>query len=197
MRFFTKLTIGVLLAILTSTSFAEGSSFRGIYFGGGFSKHDIKDVDERLKGAVIKVGYDLTNFLAIEAQGGATIEETIYGVSGFSDERAEHAGIYARLNWRSMNSILYGLIGYGYYKGYYKFTSDIDPFFDSSGEREESGLSYGVGAELFGSGRTSVSASWMQLIKEKNEFDNELNVQAIYIGITHYFSPQKTTHAPY
>jgi len=31
---------------------------------------------------------------------------------------------------------------------------------------------------------------------EKDEFENEFDVQVIYLGITHYFNPQKTTHAP-
>jgi hypothetical protein len=197
MHIYTKLTLGIFLTIFTATSFAQGTSFRGMYFGGNFSNHDIKNVDERLIGAVIKVGYDLTNFLAIEAHGGATIEETIYKEEGFYEVRAEHAGIYARLNWRQTNSMIFGIVGYGYYKAYSSFTSDFDPALDGSGEVEDNGLSYGIGVELFGSGRTSVSASWMQLINEKDEFDNELNVGALYIGITHYLNPQKTTHAPY
>jgi hypothetical protein len=193
-----KLTIGILLVCLTSTAFAD-PSFRGAYFGGSFTRHDIEDVDERFNGAVLKIGYDLTNFLGIEAHGGVTTEKTFLEAtgSGLVDVRMEHAGIYARLNWREKNSMLYALVGYGYYKIREDFTSSFDPADDALYETDLSGLSYGIGAELFGSGKTSVTANWMQLIKEKDEFDVEWNAQAVYIGITYYFTPQKTTHAPY
>lgn len=196
MHFKIKLIIGIILTIFTSTSFAQGSSFRGMYFGGSYSNQKIKDVDERFNGGVIKVGYDLTNFLAIEGHGGLTIKETIVGSSGISEAHAEHAGIYARANWRLTNITLYGLVGYGYYKLMWDFTSSFDPNLDGTYEREESGLSYGLGLDLFGSGRTAVSLNLMQLVNEKDEFDVELNVQSIYLGITYYFNPQKTTHAP-
>ena len=196
MRFDLRIIIGILLTIFASTSFAQGTSFRGWYFGGGLINHQFKDQDERITGAVMKFGYDVTNFLAIEAHGGATIEETLYREEGSYKVRAEHAGIYARANWRLTNVTLYGLAGYGYYKAISDFTSDTDSFYDGSAERKEKGLSYGIGLDLFGSRRTAASLSWMQLINEKDEFDSELNVQAIYLGITHYFKPQKTTHAP-
>ncbi len=200
MRICTKLTIGILLVLFTSTSFAEGSSFRGMYFGGSFSSHKIKDLGKRLYGADIKVGYDLTNFLAIEGQFGGTITEYFIlvdelGPYADDDLRVERAGIYARANWRLTNITLFGLVGYGYYN-----VIDDIAYYDGSNETintDESGLSYGLGIELFGSGRTALSVSWMQLIKEKVEYDFELNSQAVFLGITHYFNPQKTTHAPY
>lgn len=200
MRFITKFIIGILLAILASTSFAQGSSFRGMYFGGSFSSHNIKDIDKRLYGAMIRVGYDLTNFLAIEGHLGGTITEyfvLVDDIGPYADDdlRTEHAGIYARASWRLTNITLFGLVGYGYYN----VVEDISYYdgFKETDKTDESGLSYGLGLELFGSGRTALSLSWMQLIKEKDEFDYELNTQAVFLGITHYFNPQKTTHAPY
>jgi|GEM_PF-1612313 len=197
-----KLIVCVLLAVFTSVSIAQGTTYRGMYAGGSFTNHKGKGSDERLTGGVLKLGYDLVNFLAIEGHVGGTIVETIYSDpeyldSGYTDVRSEHAGIYARLNWRLTNITLYGLVGYGYYKTKFDFIAYEDPFFDRSGENDEQGLSYGVGIDLFGSARTAVSINWMQLINEKDEFDNETNVQAIYLGITHYFNPQKTNHAAY
>ena len=193
-----KFTISILLVFLTSTAFAT-PSFRGAYVGGSFAVHNIKGTDEKFNGAVIKLGYDVTNFLGIEAHGGATAKKTFLDTAGTElvDAQFKNASIYARLNWRSTNSMLYALLGYSYYKIHEDFTSLIDPATNSSYDDNLSGLSYGIGAELFGSGRTSVTANWMQLIKEKDKFGFEWNVQTIYIGITHYFTVQKTTHEQY
>ena len=192
MRLNVKFSIGILLVFLTSTASAS-PSFRGLYFGGSFARHDINDIDDRFNGAVLKLGYDLTNFLGIEAHGGATAEQTFLEATGAGlvDVQFQHAGIYARLNWRSTNSMLYALVGQSYYKIHVDYTSIPDY------EDNLSGLSYGIGAELFGSGKTSVTANIMQLIKEKDEFGSEWNVRTVYLGITHYFNTQKTTHAPY
>jgi hypothetical protein len=198
MRLNVKFSIGILLVFLTSTASAS-PSFRGLYFGGSFARHDINDIDDRFNGAVLKLGYDLTNFLGIEAHGGATAEQTFLEATGAGlvDVQFQHAGIYARLNWRSTNSMLYALVGYSYYKIHEDFTSYSDPADNYSYDDNLSGLSYGIGAELFGSGRTSVTANIMQLVKEKDEFGFEWNVRTVYIGITHYFRTQKTTHAQY
>lgn len=187
----------MLLVLLTSSAFA-GPSYRGLYFGGSFTRLDIEDVDETFNGAVIKLGYDLTNFLGIEAHGGATAEQTYINETGTGlvDAQFGHAGIYARLNWRATNSMLYALVGYSYFNVNSNFTSYTDPADDRSYDDNLSGLSYGIGAELFGSPKTSVTANVMQLIKEKDEFGFEWNVRTVYIGITHYFNKQKTTYGP-
>jgi hypothetical protein len=88
---------------------------------------------------------------------------------------------------------LYGLLGYGYYN--LIESEKIDGQSDVTYFTEESGLSYGIGVDLFGSRRTALSLNWMQLIKEETEFDFTLDVSSIYLGITYYFKPQKTTHA--
>jgi hypothetical protein len=193
-----KLTIGILLVFVTSAAFA-GPSFRGLYFGGSFARHDIEDIDQRFNGAVIKLGYDVTNFLGIEAHGGMTAEQRFLDAtgSGTVDVQFQHAGIYARLNWRETNSMLYALVGYSYYHIHENFTSFSDPATNGSYNENLSGLSYGIGAELFGSAKTSVTANVMQLIKENDEFGFEWNARTVYIGITHYFRTQKTTHAQY
>jgi hypothetical protein len=198
MRLNVKLTIGILLFFLTSTAIAS-PSFRGLYFGGSLTRHDINDIDESFNGAVLKLGYDVTSFLGIEAHGGATTEQRFLEATGAGlvDVQFQHASIYARLNWRATNSMLYALVGYSYYKIQQDFTSYFDPATNSSYEENLSGVSYGIGAELFGSGRTSVTANLMQLIKEKDEFGFEWDVRTVYIGITHYFKTQKTTHAQY
>ncbi|KPJ91270.1 MAG: hypothetical protein AMJ53_11995 [Gammaproteobacteria bacterium SG8_11] len=198
MRLNIIFTIGILSFFFTSSALAS-PSFRGLYVGGSFARYDFKDIDERFNGAVIKLGYDLTNFLGIEAHGGATTERTFLEATGAGlvDVSSKHAGIYARLNWRSTNSMLYALVGYSYNKVQADFTSFFDPATNDSHEDNLSGLSYGIGAELFGSSRTSVTANWMQLIKEEDDSGFEWNVRSVYIGITHYFNTQKTTHAQY
>jgi hypothetical protein len=158
------------------------------------------DFDDRLKGVVLKAGYDITSFLAIEGQVGGTIKEgySLYDDQGqevFSyDVRGEHAGIYGRVNWRLRNFTLYGLVGYGYYS----LVEDqyLDGFYDYTLTTDATGLSYGVGIDLFGSARTALSINWMQLIDEETEDYPIFDVSAAYIGITYYFTPQKTTHAP-
>ena len=192
-----KFVIGMLLVLLTSSAFA-GPSYRGLYFGGSFTRLDIEDIDERFNGAMIKLGYDVTNFLGIEAHGGVTAKQTFVDdtETGSVDAQFGHAGIYARLNWRSTNSMLYALLGYGYFQYNRDFSSSTDPAANNSKEGSLSGLSYGIGAELFGSARTSVTANVMQLIKEKDDLEYEWNARTVYIGITHYFNKQKTTYGP-
>lgn len=198
MRLNTRLTLGILLVLFASTAFA-GPSFRGLYFGGSFARHDIQDIDTRFNGVVLKLGYDVTNFLGVETHGGATAKQTVLDATGTgtTDVQFQHAGIYARVNWRSTNSMLYALVGYSYYNIHQDFSASSNPATNGSYDENLSGLSYGIGAELFGSGRTSVTANIMQLIKEKDEFGFEWNVRTVYIGITHYFRKQKTTHAQY
>ena len=187
----------MLLVLLTSSAFA-GPSYRGLYFGGSFTRLDIEDVDERFNGAMIKLGYDVTNFLGIEAHGGVTAKQTFMDETetGAVDAQFGHSGIYARLNWRSTNSMLYALLGYSYFQYHRDFTSSTDPAANNSNEGNLNGLSYGIGAELFGSSKTSVTANIMQLIKEKDDLGFEWNVRTVYIGITHYFNKQKTTYGP-
>lgn len=209
MYFKTILTIGILCSVFSSTTFAQ--SFRGFYLGGSFTQHRVKETipfydslfipsDERLKGVVLKAGYDINNFLAIEGHVGGTIKESysLYNDQGQEglghDIRGEHAGLYGRVNWRLRNFTLYGLVGYGYYNLVEDFY--LAGFIDQSFNTDATGLSYGVGVDLFGSSRTALSINWMQLINEETEFDFTLDVSAAYIGITYYFTPQKTTHAP-
>ncbi|MCG6970318.1 MAG: outer membrane beta-barrel protein [Gammaproteobacteria bacterium] len=200
-KFKLRLTIIIFFILFAPNAFAQGSFSRGLYLGGSFTRHSLKDVefDGSLNGAVFKIGYDIASFFAIEGQIGGTIPEDYViineqgQIAGDYDVRSEHAGIFLRGNWRLRNVTLYGLLGYGYYN--LIESEKIDGQSDVTYFTEESGLSYGIGVDLFGSRRTALSLNWMQLIKEETEFDFTLDVSSIYLGITYYFKPQKTTHA--
>jgi hypothetical protein len=198
MRLTEKYIIGALLVFFTTSVYAS-PSYRGLYFGGSVSALNIKGIDHTFNGAVIKLGYDLTNFLGIEAHGGSTSRRLFSdpgsdNVLGF---QFRNAGVYARINFRSVNSMIYALAGYSYFKIHEEFTSNVNPASNWSYDDSLSGLSYGFGAELFGSTNTSLTANWIQLIKEKDQYGYEWNAQTFYIGITHYFNTQKTTYASF
>jgi hypothetical protein len=172
-----------------------------MYFGGGFVRHNLKDVefDGSLNGGAVKIGYDIARFFAIEGHLGATIPEDYYRfnnqgrIIGDYSVRSEHAALYARGNWRLRNVILYGTIGYGYYG--MVVNEKIEGQYDITYSSEQSGLTYGFGMDLFGSRRTALTLSWSKLINEESESDGKLDVDAVFLGITYYFKPQNTTHS--
>lgn len=198
-RFGVILTIIIFLAMFNSSALAQGTFSPGMYFGGSFAKHRFKDSFDGLSltGVVLKVGYDIAPFLAIEGHAGGTIKEHYFWYSqgqliGEYDLRAEHAALYARLNWHLRNVTLYGLVGSAYYKVI--VDDKVYDSYDVSYSSSESGLSYGLGIDLFGSRRAALSLNWMKLINEEDKYGDKMEVDAVYIGITYYLKPQKTTH---
>lgn len=196
--------LSIVFFFFSTTCFANGvaPSHKGFYLGGNYSQHDYDGgfFDDNLKGGVIRAGFDFTNYFGLEGQIGLTMTESYIAVDqgqdvGTSKQRAEHTGIYARFSWRLMNFNLYGLAGVGYYNRVEK--NNAPGYSVGTFETDEVGPSFGVGIDLFGSTRTALSLTWMKLINEGIGDGEELNISAMYLGITHYFKPQRTNHRMY
>ena len=197
-----KLIIGIFLAFISSASFAElpPQSFKGFYLGGNVSKHQFNEsfTNGSIVGAMLRVGYDFNSIFALEGHIGGTTAKSYILVDDQGQEigdynlRAAHAGVYGRANWRLLNVTLYGLLGIGYYSAI-ETISNNGPM-DGTYKNEATGLSFGAGVDLFGGQQTALSLNWIQLINKDTDDGQKLHVNALYLGITYYFKPQKTNH---
>lgn len=203
-RITIKFLSTVFLVFFACNAVAETFS-RGFYFSGGFAKHSISDFpihsepeDFRLNGALFKVGYDIAPYFAVEGHAGLTAKGNYYWYNnlgqavGEYDLQAEHGALYARANWRLKNVMLYGLLGYGYYN--VVVDDKVVGNYDVSYSVRRDGFTFGVGMDLFGTRRGALSLNWLQLINEEDKYGDKLDVNAVYLGITYYLKPQKTSH---
>jgi hypothetical protein len=202
MHFIAKLILSGFLVFMSFVSAADQlpQSFKGMYLGGNVSQHRISDTDTvNIIGGMFKIGYDFNKVFALEANLGATTTKSYTLVDDQGQEigdykvRARNAGVYARVNWRLVNVTLYGLLGVDYYQMIQDINVTGPLGFSDTAKLDKTGLSYGVGVDLFGGSQTALSLNWMQLINEDFYGDGEkTQVNAIYLGITYYFVPQKT-----
>ena len=127
--------------------------------------------DFSMLGAMARGAYELSRSLAVEAHFGLTDSDTQNVFSGavpVSLRVNALGGVFAKLSWvysgdRDGWARIYGLLGY----------SMVEVEAKSQGQTandSDSGPSFGVGIDLFGSDRTAVVLEWVRYI-EQNDFD--------------------------
>lgn len=111
-----------------------------------------------------KYGYMLSDVVSFEAHLGATNSEEYVDLLTY--------GGYLRANWKRDGYQVYGLIG-----GSGVRTED---------DETESGGSYGVGLEIFGSKTVAISFEYLTLFDKSVEL-GDLSYETLGIGFTYYF----------
>lgn len=129
-------------------------------------KEDSADSTESSGGNVKgKYGYMLSDIVSFEAHVGFTDTEEL-------PEMWTYGG-YMRANWTLDGYQVYGLLGASGVR--------IDDF-----DYSESGGSYGVGLEIFGSKTVAISIEYLTLYKESYEV-SDITVETLGLGFTYYF----------
>jgi hypothetical protein len=167
-------------------------SLTGLY--GGFFLSDSTDeftpegggdrVSQNRGLAKIKLGKELSDILAVEGQ---------FGLTSSSDDKKAISifGAYLRAGKDFGKVKIYGLLGFG----------SIYAYEDGFENVSESGGSYGVGIEIFGSKDLAITIEYIDLIDKSVDGGDpafgkgDLKFDITSIGFTYYFSEENSQFA--
>jgi len=186
------------VAILAGLGFGQYATAAGPaanhYFGFSYyQQHTEFDTDAGAISSnpdtfVVKYGYSLFRNLAIEAHFGMSTEEV--------DETTDDSvvtdylvSVFARgeLPLAAQNITLYGLVGVSSAKATYDTEESVLGIATPvSYSNDASGLSYGLGMELYGTPSTSFHIEWMKYLSADEFVSN-----GFVAGITHHFGMPK------
>ncbi len=166
----------ILCIIFQNLAFAE-INLTGDYYGLQFasSTYNLKantgnDVSQswgQIKG---KYGVALNEVVSIEGQLGLITRSN-------SDHGVVSYGGYLRADKDIDKYKFYALMGFG---GMYLYDEVVD-------DQSESGLSYGVGVEIFGSKDLTLTLEYLSIV-DKSVDNGDLSFDTIGLGFTYYFS---------
>jgi opacity protein-like surface antigen len=173
----------VLPIVLLVTSFSAQAEIdlSGTYTGVQFADNTDRFVDssgiatEYNHGHIkAKYGWILNDSLSFEGH---------LGITSNSDERAGILtyGAYIRPNIDFGKFKLYGLLGLG---GTYNYDDKLK-------DHSESGGSYGVGVEIFGSKDLAITLEYVSIL-DKSVNGGDLTFDTLGIGFTYYFTEDKS-----
>lgn len=164
------------------------------YFGVGyFQQHTEFDTDagpftSNPDSFILKYGYTLFRNVAIEVHAGTSAKE----VNETNDKSVATDylfSVFARgeLPLPAQNITLYGLLGATRAKATYETEQSVLGIATPvSYSKEASGLSYGLGVELYGLPSTSFHIEWMKYLSADEYISN-----GFVFGITHHFGMPK------
>ncbi len=168
------LSAGILLAPRLALAEIERT---GIYAGAHYSDAGYEldpdsgdKVTESWGHVKAKLGKTLNDMFAIEGQLGLTNNTD-------QDQGVITYGAYLRIGRNFGQYLPYGLIGF----------SGVEIYGDDFDDQSESGGSYGVGLEIFGSKDLTVTIEYLNLI-DKSVDDGDLTLETLGIGFTYYFT---------
>ncbi len=184
MSFIRVLTIITLSVLSTSQVFADNSR---MYFEFDYATNTTNTVntfgastsaESDMDGAVIKLGYDLNNWIAFEGHLGSTTtnDESAPTYSSKIDYMA-FAG--ARFNLRYDHFTVYGLAGAGY-------TQITETSSGTLYETTKAAPAYGVGLDFYGSKTTAFTLSYIQYVDS-----TEIDLSSFQFGVKFYFDKPK------
>ena len=131
-------------------------------------------VEAEMDGGIIKYGYDINNWFAVEGHLGSTTSQDDAAIS--YSAKIQYMGFAgARFNLRYDHFTLYGLAGAGYAS--VKETSAGTEFSTKKG-----GAAYGIGMDFYGSKTTSISLSYIQYVDS-----TEVDLSSLQLGVKFYF----------
>lgn len=174
------LTILALSVLSITSAFAENSP---MYFGFSYGKTKTKTVNTfaaktpanaSMHGAVVKLGYDINNWIGFEGQLSNTT--THYQPAQTYSVKVEYIALAAaRLNLRYDHFTVFALGGAGYARvretsqGTAHTVTKIAPAF-------------GVGIDLYGSKSTAITLSYIKYLDS-----TKVNLSSVQLGFTFYF----------
>ena len=134
--------------------------------------------DHRSTGLVGRLGYDLTQHFAIEAQAASSIgSEAAFTPEDGEMQMSNLYGVFLRANTQFSFSRVYAMAGYFHGTRVVKF-----PLASTSFEDEDSNKAFGFGAELSDDGKLGIALEWIRY------FDNRYyTVEAWNLGIVSRF----------
>ncbi len=121
-----------------------------------------------MKGVMARAAYEISRELAVEAHIGTTDDDqstTFGGAVPVSLRINVLAGVFAKYSWVHEETRgwarLYGLLGASFV--------DVEAEAQSTTANDnDTGLSYGVGVDLFGSDRTAIVLEWVRYLDKSN-----------------------------
>lgn len=186
-----KLAMVLILVFLTpAMSSAAGKFYREGDLYTVFNVDSFKDYGVgSTNGFTFQLGYDMSKYLALEGHLGMAQEKTLKLTSGAdyvnTTARTAYASVVARGNLRFDKTTVFGFVGMTYrtLNGDQQYSiggntgsSDIDD--------TNSGATYGIGIDLFGSRTTAITLKAVRVYKTKK--DDYEDIDATMLGITHY-----------
>ena len=166
----TILILGILTTPLSSFA-KEARLYLGIDYGDfGYEVTDTGYSPDNANGYILRLGYDLNNWLAVE--GHYADPEDFEENGSVAITSGAGFGAYGRLNLRFKQATLYGLAGAT------RITFD--------GE-SATGLAYGAGLDIYGSRNTALTISYTRYFDDEAPSGADIVVDAFNFGITHYF----------
>ncbi len=177
------------LALLGSLSTAQADKFTRFkldkYAGGGLwgvSYEPDEPPDYSLVGGMLKAGYELSPTLAVEGHFGLTDgdTQTVFGDTVPVELRINAlAGVFARLSYLHLEergwARIYGLLGFS--------VVEVEASAQgSTAEDSDSGVSFGVGVELFGSDHTAIALEWVRYIQQ-----SDYTIDTPMVGLVYRF----------
>lgn len=137
-------------------------------------------VSANLDNVVFRYGYQLFSMFGIEGMYGFSAAET----SADEDESVQNnsmAGVYARgvVDLATVNIKLIGRVGLTAMENEYTVNTITAT---TTYTTEATGLSYGIGAELFGTQSTALHIEWMKFLST-----DDLESEGWVLGFTHHF----------
>jgi len=164
------------------------------YFGASYYQNstefttDAGPISSNLDNIIFTYGYTFLPHVSIEARAGLSEKKSDdTATSGTTNSAVNDSlyGVFLRgsLPLSSQNITVYGLVGMSSASNTYTTESLLA---STSYTTTATGLSYGVGAELFGTPSTSFHVEWTKYLSA-----TELTSKGFVLGITHHFAMSK------
>ena len=187
------------VALLAGLSFgpyatAAGPAATNHYFGASYYQNSTEfttgagNIAADLDNFMFSYGWIFAPHLSIEARAGLSAEKSSdTATNGVTTSAVNDSmyGVFLRgsLPLSSQNITLYGLVGMSSASNTYTATTLTT---STSYSKTATGLSYGVGAELFGTPSTSFHVEWTKFLSA-----TDFTSKGFVLGITHHFAMSK------
>ncbi len=166
-------TLAAALVATPMIASAQPSDYIGIQYAQAEIDHDALENDVEPGAAILRAGTQITSRLGVEGRFGKGVSDDT--ISGVDVEIDRLAGIYATGRVPIGPASLYGVLG---------GTSARIKASDEAveGSASDSGVSYGVGADIQAANNLAVGAEWMSYLG-----DDDYEASALSVGVTYLF----------
>ena len=190
------------VAILAGLSFGPYATAAGPainhYFSASYYQNSTefattaRNIAADLDNIMFTYGWTFIPYVSVEARAGLSAEKSSDTATNGTTTSATNDSIYGvflrgSLPLSSQNITLYGLVGLSSASDTYTSTTTTNSTTTSTSyTKTGTGLSYGAGAELFGTPSTSFHVEWTKYLSA-----TDIKSKGFVLGITHHFSMSK------
>lgn len=181
----------ICLVCISAASAAEREGNRAYIVANGGLYDDF--TDDLVLGGMLQLGYDFSRYFAIEGHLGLTAENDDNFQGARVEKQLIHSSLVLRGNIRGDDYAFFAFAG----QTFLVFDFEVKGLAPDSDEREESDLTFGFGADLYGTDNVALTAKWQRLIKldgDRAQGEEDGEVDVAYIGITYYFGSERTPY---